>query len=968
MKRRTRTNLVCSFFLLISLSINLSLVMGQKSQNTTIPVKVGVVLDDLDSSSTKVWLSCIEMALSDFYTSRASSSTRLALSIRDSREDVVDAAAAALDLIKNLQVQAILGPKSSMQANFVIDLGEEAQVPIMSFSATSPSLTSIRSPYFFRAVQNDSSQVKAISAIIEAFGWREAVPIYVDNEYGEGIIPYLADALQEVEARIPYRSVIPPEASDVQIEAELYKLMTMQTRVFIVHMLPSLGNRLFAKAQEMGMMDEGYVWIMTGGLTNHITAMSSSVRTYVMEGALGVRTYVPQTVELKDFRVRWKKKFQMENPSIIDAELDVPALRAYDAAFALAMAVENVGTRNFGFEKINVSTNSSTDLEALGLSQNGPELCKSLASTKFIGLAGDFSFVDGQLQPSIFEMVNVIGHGARTIGFWTPQGGLVKKLKFTNTENTTYSTSKSNLGPILWPGDSSSVPKGWENPTYGKRLKVGVPVIDGFADFVRVVPDPSNNTTEVSGFCIDVFDAAMRKLPYAVSYDLIPFAKPDGTSAGTYSDLVHQVFLGKFDALAADTTIRANRSLYVDFTLPYTESGVVMVVPMKDGKSKNAWIFLKPLTWDLWLTSSCFFIFIGFVVWVLEHRINEEFRGPPLHQVGTSFWFSFSTMVFAHRETVISNLARFVVIVWVFVVLVLTQSYTASLTSLLTVQQLQPTFTNLSVLIKNKEYIGYINGSFVRELLIQNGVDPSQLRPYNSSAQCNEFLANGGAKGGIAAAIDETPNMKLFLAKYCSTYTMIGPIFKTDGFGFVFPKGSPLVSDVSRAILNVTEGDEMKDIENKWFTPDTTCSDTKPTISNSNSLGLDSFWGLFLIAGVSSISALIIFAASFCYRHRHIFMTTDASGWKRIRAMLRFFDQKDLSSHTFRQSGARDGTSYNVEAAAVEASPNNNTTCPPSPESGRSNDADQDSHFFREQGTPVGEIPNTPEGAQETNN
>lgn len=94
MKRRTRTNLVCSFFLLISLSINLSLVMGQKSQNTTIPVKVGVVLDDLDSSSTKVWLSCIEMALSDFYTSRASSSTRLALSIRDSREDVVDAAAA----------------------------------------------------------------------------------------------------------------------------------------------------------------------------------------------------------------------------------------------------------------------------------------------------------------------------------------------------------------------------------------------------------------------------------------------------------------------------------------------------------------------------------------------------------------------------------------------------------------------------------------------------------------------------------------------------------------------------------------------------------------------------------------------------------------------------------------------------------------------------------------------------------
>ena len=113
----------------------------------------------------------------------------------------------ALDLIKNMEVQAILGPTTSMQANFVIELGEKAQVPIISFSASSPSLTSIRSPFFFRATQNDSTQVNAISALVQAFGWREAVPIYIDNEYGQGVIPYLTDALQAVDARVPYRSV-----------------------------------------------------------------------------------------------------------------------------------------------------------------------------------------------------------------------------------------------------------------------------------------------------------------------------------------------------------------------------------------------------------------------------------------------------------------------------------------------------------------------------------------------------------------------------------------------------------------------------------------------------------------------------------------------------------------------------------------------------------------------------------------
>lgn len=102
--------------------------------------------------------------------------------------------------------------------------------------------------------------------------------------------------------------------------------------------------------------------------------------------------------------------------------------------------------------------------------------------------------------------------------------------------------------------------------------------------------------------------------------------------------------------MVGDITIRANRSLYVDFTLPYTESGVQMIVPVKDNRNKNAWAFLKPLTWDLWVTIAAFFVFIGFVVWALEHRINDDFRGPPLHQIGTSLCFSFST-IFAHRKS-----------------------------------------------------------------------------------------------------------------------------------------------------------------------------------------------------------------------------------------------------------------------------------------------------------------------------
>ena len=426
-----------------------------------------------------------------------------------------------------------------MQANFVSDLGEKAQVPIVSFSATSPSLTSLRSPYFFRVAQNDSSQVKAISAIVQAFGWREAVPIYVDNAYGEGIIPFLIDALQNVDARAPYRSVISPSATDDQIVQELYKLMTMQTRVFIVHMSSKLSSRLFHKAKEIGMMSKGYVWITTNGITNSLSSTEPAVLDS-MQGVLGVKTYVPKTKELENFTIQWKRKFQEDNPTTVNGELNVIGLWAYDTASALARVVEKVGTTNFGFEKTIASSNL-TDLETFRVSKNGPKLREALWGTRFRGLSGDFSLDNGQLQSSTFQIINVNGNGKRGVAFWTPENGLIRKLNSGNT--STYSTSKKNLGPIIWPGDSSSVPKGWEIPTNGKKLRIGVPVKTGFSEFVKVTHDPSNNKTLVTGYCIDIFNAVMESLPYAVSYEFIPFAKPNGGPTGTYNDLVYQVYL-----------------------------------------------------------------------------------------------------------------------------------------------------------------------------------------------------------------------------------------------------------------------------------------------------------------------------------------------------------------------------------------------------------------------------------------
>ncbi|KEH35890.1 glutamate receptor 3.2 [Medicago truncatula] len=831
-----------------------------------------------------------------------------------------------------------------MEANFVIQLGDKAHVPIVTFSATSPSLASLQSSYFFQISQNDSTQVKAITSIIQAFGWKQVVPIYVDNSFGEGLIPYLTSVLQQAYIQVPYLSAISLSANDDAITQELYKIMTtIPARVFIVHMSPSLGSKLFTLAKKIGMMNQGYVWIVTDGMANLFNSLSFNVRES-MEGVLGLRTYIPRTKKLDDFRVRWKSKFINDNPKLVDTNLNIFGIWAYDATIALAMAIEKVGIGNTKFDYNESKTSSNyymPNFEKFGISQNGEKLSEALSNTRFNGLSGDFNLLGGKLQASIYEIINVIGDGEKRVGFWTPDKGLSRNLDtegLIGNNNIMYSCSKNVLGSIIWPGDMYSIPKGSEIPTIGKKLRIGVPVKNGFnyTEFLKVTYDPSTNSTQATGFSIDIFKAVLDVLPYALPYEFVQFAKPDGEMAGTYNELINQLHDGKFDAVVGDITITADRSNCVDFTMPYTESGVTMVVSMKDSRKKNAWAFLKPLTWDLWVTSACSFVFIGFVVWVLEHRINNDFRGPLSHQIGTSLWFSFSTMVYAHREKVVSNLARFVVVVWVFVVLILVQSYTASLTSLLTVEQLRPAITDVNQLLKNKMNVGYLKGSFVEGILKDLGFEDSYLITYQSAEECNELFIKGSVNGGIDAAFDEVPYIKHFLGTYsCSKYVMVEPRFKTGGFGYAFPKGSPLVADISRAILNVTQGDRMKTIENAWLKK-TSCLDSNTEISSNNSLGLESFWGLFLIAGIASLLALLIFVITFLYQHKHIWLPNSPSNsiWRRIRVLVMIFDQRDLNSHTFKKSGNKHESSnspHHDDFGAVEASPG--THCPPSPSS-----------------------------------
>ena len=91
------------------------------------------------------------------------------------------------------------------------------------------------------------------------------------------------------------------------------------------------------------------------------------------------------------------------------------------------------------------------------------------------------------------------------------------------------------------------------------------------------------------------------------------------------------MLLQEFDAAVGDIAIVTNRK---KITQPYVELGLVPIRTMKS----SPWAFLQPFTPLMWGVTAVFFLIVGAVVWILEHKISDEFRGSPKKQFVTILW------------------------------------------------------------------------------------------------------------------------------------------------------------------------------------------------------------------------------------------------------------------------------------------------------------------------------------------
>ena len=129
-----------------------------------------------------------------------------------------------------------------------------------------------------------------------------------------------------------------------------------------------------------------------------------------------------------------------------------------------------------------------------------------------------------------------------------------------------------------------------------------------------------------------------------------------------------------------------------------------------------------------------------------------------------------------------SNLSRMATLMWLFVSIVIMQSYTANLTSMLTVPRLEPTVADIETLKYTNAMVGCTKKSFVANYLTDVlNFNHDHLKNYSTPDEIAQALR----KREIAAAFIEAPWAKLFLARYCKSFIAAGPTYKIGGYGFV---------------------------------------------------------------------------------------------------------------------------------------------------------------------------------------
>lgn len=310
-----------------------------------------------------------------------------------------------------------------------------------------------------------------------------------------------------------------------------------------------------------------------------------------------------------------------------------------------------------------------------------------------------------------------------------------------------------------------------------------------------------------TGFSVELWEQIADEL--SINYTLY--------GVNTTAKLLDEVKRGAADLAIAGIGITSRRERHLDFSHPYFESGLQIMVT-KNSETLFGAILNK--VWTILLSPGliygiAFFLFVvlaaAHIIWLLERKANPQFSKHYLTGIWQSVWWAIVTVttVGYGDKTPKGWVGRLFGLFWILAGYFVFAYFTASVTTTVALNELRGEINNPDDLYGKK--IATIEKSLAAEYLIRQGIDPikfEDIKPAYSQLEA----------GYVDAVVYDAPVLQHYARKKGhGRVQVVGKIFQEQSYGIAFQIASPLREKVNIALLKLVENGEYKKIYNKWF-------------------------------------------------------------------------------------------------------------------------------------------------------
>ena len=307
------------------------------------------------------------------------------------------------------------------------------------------------------------------------------------------------------------------------------------------------------------------------------------------------------------------------------------------------------------------------------------------------------------------------------------------------------------------------------------------------------------------GLSIELWQAVAQEL--GVKYELREY---------TFEQARDAVIRDKVDVIPA-LAVTEQREIIMDLSHPYLRSGSAIAVMAE--ASEHSWLRFAGRLFSLNFLPVIGLLLLlalvaGTIVWLFEARRNPKmFGGGTIRGVGHGIWWAIVTLTtVGYGDKAPKTLGgRMVALIWMFASIILIASFTAAITTSLTVGELRGKIRGLSDL--HNVRVGSVDQAESFNFLAQRGI---ALRPFENS------------RDGLQAIVDKKIDAFVFneyILKHLARTEFPGRVHVLAGtfdhyyVSMGLPSGSAFREPLNRALLKIITRDDWHRLVQSYIGP-----------------------------------------------------------------------------------------------------------------------------------------------------